>query len=407
MSNSPRSRSARPAIFALAIVALIVGVSLLLLAVGVNVLHIGDTFVAGLYPPIAVTQQGAKIRDLYTIVFLIAVAIFVVVEALIIWSVVRYRRKPGDDTLPPQTHGNNVAEFVWTIVPTLIVIFLFFVSWDTLNAVDTSAADAQTTKITAQAGQFQWQFDYIGPDGKTVVYTEFLPLVSQGGGMMVPAGRTVQLSLVSHDVIHAFYVPQFLFKRDVVPGRTNQFDFTVDAADAGQTFRGQCAELCGSGHSIMLFEVKALAPADFDKWLADKAAAAAASPSPAPSGSPATSSAPPPSGSPSASSAPAPSGSPAAAGPTLQITASGIQYVEKSLTAPAGTPFQIDFDNQDPGTPHNVSIHKDSPTGDEVFKGEVFPGVAKKTYDIPALAAGSYAYVCTVHPTMTGTLTVQ
>jgi cytochrome c oxidase subunit 2 len=407
MSSSPRSRSARPAIFALAIVALIVGVSLLLLAVGVNVLHIGDTFVAGLYPPIAVTQQGAKIRDLYTIVFLIAVAIFVVVEALIIWSVVRYRRKPGDDTLPPQTHGNNVAEFVWTIVPTLIVIFMFFVSWDTLNAVDTSAADAQTTKITAQAGQFQWQFDYIGPDGKTVVYTEFLPLVSQGGGMMVPAGRTVQLSLVSHDVIHAFYVPQFLFKRDVVPGRTNQFDFTVDAADAGQTFRGQCAELCGSGHSIMLFEVKALAPADFDKWLADKAAAAAASPSQAPSGSPGNSPAPAPSGSPGASSAPAPSGSPAAAGPTLQVTASGIQYVEKSLTAPAATPFQIVFDNQDPGTPHNVSIHKDSPTGEEVFKGEVFPGVAKKTYDIPALAAGTYAYVCTVHPTMTGTLTVQ
>jgi cytochrome c oxidase subunit II len=410
MSSSPRSRSARPAIYALAIVALIVGVSLLLLAIGVNVLHIGDTFVAGLFPPVAVTEQGAKIRDLYTMVFLIAVAIFVVVEALIIWSVVRYRRKPGDDTLPPQTHGNNIAEFVWTIVPTLIVIFMFFVSWDTLNAVDTSAADAQTTKITAQAGQFQWQFDYIGPDGKTVVYTEFLPLVSQGGGMMVPAGRTVQLSLVSHDVIHAFYVPQFLFKRDVVPGRTNQFDFTVDAADVGQTFRGQCAELCGSGHSIMLFEVKALAPADFDKWLADKAAAAAASSSPAPSGSAGSSAAPVPSGSPGAGSgspAPAPSGSPAAAGPTLQITASGIQYVEKSLTAPAGTPFQIDFDNQDPGTPHNVSIHKDSPTGEEVFKGEVFPGVAKKTYDVPALAAGTYAYVCTVHPTMTGTLTVQ
>ena len=405
MSSSPRSRSARPAIFALAIVALIVGASLLLLAVGVNVLHIGETFVTGLYPPIAVTQQGAKIRDLYTIVFLIAVAIFVLVEALIIWSVVRYRRKPGDDTLPPQTHGNNVAEFVWTIVPTLIVIFMFFVSWDTLNAVDTSAADAQTTKITAQAGQFQWQFDYIGPDGKTVLYTEFLPLVSQGGGMMVPAGRTVQLSLVSHDVIHAFYVPQFLFKRDVVPGRTNQFDFTVDAADAGQTFRGQCAELCGCGHSIMLFEVKALAPADFDKWLADKAAAAAASPAPASSGSPGTSSAPAQSGSPGASSAPAPSQG--ATGPTLQITASGIQYVEKSLTAPAGTPFQIAFDNQDPGTPHNVSIHKDSPTGEEVFKGEVFPGVAGRTYDIPALAAGTYGYVCTVHPTMTGTLTVQ
>ena len=252
-------------------------------------------------------------------------AIFLLVEGLIIWTVIRYRRKPGDDTLPAQTHGNNIAELVWTVVPTLIVIFMFFVSWDTLNAVDTSAADAQTTRITAQAGQFQWQFDYVAADGKTVLYTESIPLVSQGGGMMVPAGRTVQLSLVSHDVIHAFYVPQFLFKRDVVPGRTNQFDFTVDATEAGQTFRGQCAELCGSGHNIMLFEVHALAPADFDKWLADKVAAANATPPPAPSGG--------------------------AAGPPLQITASGIQYVQKSLTAKAGTPFQIEFDNQDPSTP--------------------------------------------------------
>jgi plastocyanin len=160
----------------------------------------------------------------------------------------------------------------------------------------------------------------------------------------------------------------------------------------------------------MLFEVKALAPADFDKWLADKAAAAAASPSPAASGGAGGSPAPAPSGSPgtgTGSPAPAPSGSPAAAGPTLTITASGIQYVEQSLTAPAGTAFKIDFENHDPGTPHNVSIHKDSPTGEEVFKGDVFPGVAGKTYDVPALTAGTYAYVCTVHPTMTGTLTVQ
>jgi len=407
MSSSPRSNATRTAIFALGVGAAIIIVSLLLLAFGVDVLKIGDTFVTGLFPPVAVTSQGAQIRELYTVIFLIAVAIFLVVEGLIIWTVIRYRRKPGDDTLPPQTHGNNVAEFVWTVVPTLIVILMFIVSWQTLNAVDTSAADANTTRIRAVAAQFQWQFDYLDQNDK-VLYTEFIPLVSGGGGMMVPAGRTVQLSLVSKDVIHAFYVPQFLFKRDVVPGRTNQFDFTVDAADAGQTFRGQCAELCGIGHSIMLFEVKALTPQEFDTWLAGKAAQNPPAPSPGASGAPAPSgSAPAPSG-----SAPAPGGSApaasAAAGASVSLTASGIQYVEKTLTAPANAPFQIDFDNEDAGVAHNVTIHKDSPTGEQVFAGDIFPGVAKKTYDVPALAAGTYSYVCAVHPTqMIGTLTVQ
>ena len=210
--------------------------------------------------------------------------------------------------------------------------------------------------------------------------------------MIVPAGRTVQLSLVSNDVIHAFYVPQFLFKRDVVPGRTNQFDFMVNESDAGQTFRGQCAELCGSGHSIMLFEVKALSAADFDAWLAEKS-------KPAPSAPPA------PSGEPAPSGQPAPSGG--AADETLTVVAKNVKFEQSSLTAAAGNPFNIDFKNEDAGTPHNVAIHQGSPTGPEVFKGEIFPGVAEKVYVVPALQPGPYAFVCTVHPNMTGTLTVQ
>jgi plastocyanin len=89
------------------------------------------------------------------------------------------------------------------------------------------------------------------------------------------------------------------------------------------------------------------------------------------------------------------------------VTAHNIAYDQSSLTATAGAPFKIDFKNEDAGTPHNVSIHQGSPTGQEVFKGEIFPGVAEKTYDVPALTAGAYAFVCTVHPNMTGTLTVQ
>ena len=337
MSSSPRSRSSQTAIFALAVGAALIGVILILLYYGVNVLEAGQEVLTGLYPPIAVTTQGAEIRNLYTVIFLIAVAIFLVVEGLIIWTVIRYRRKPGDDTLPPQTHGNNIAEFVWTIVPTIIVIFMFFVSWQTLNQVDTASAGAQT-KIRALAGQFQWQFDYLAQDGTTVLYTEYIPLSKDGGGMTVPAGRTVLLSLVSNDVIHAFYVPQFLFKRDVVPGRTNQFDFMVNASDAGQTFRGQCAELCGVGHSIMLFDVHALTATEFDAWLAEKVKS---NPPPAPSGAA-------PSGATPSGAAPsgaAPSGGPAPSGATPSGAA-------PSGAAPSGGRGRRD--GQDPRQGHRV-----------------------------------------------------
>jgi mono/diheme cytochrome c family protein/plastocyanin len=94
-------------------------------------------------------------------------------------------------------------------------------------------------------------------------------------------------------------------------------------------------------------------------------------------------------------------------GTVLQLAASGIAYDQTDLTAPANTPFQIAFTNNDAGIPHNVSIHEGSPTGTEVFKGTIFTGVATQTYDVPALPAGTYSFVCSVHPNMVGTLTVK
>jgi mono/diheme cytochrome c family protein/plastocyanin len=107
--------------------------------------------------------------------------------------------------------------------------------------------------------------------------------------------------------------------------------------------------------------------------------------------------------SPSPSGSAAPSTNPNAT--VVPLVAQGIQYTTTELTAPADTPFVIEFDNQDAGTPHNVEI-KDS-TGAVVFKGDIFNGVAKRDYQVPALKAGTYPFVCTVHPTMTGTLTVK
>jgi plastocyanin len=107
---------------------------------------------------------------------------------------------------------------------------------------------------------------------------------------------------------------------------------------------------------------------------------------------------------PSTAASAGPSGS---GGDVVQISALGIKYEQTSVTVKAGTSFQIAFDNKDAGVPHNVSIHQGSATGAELFKGTVFNGVETRTYTVPPLDAGAYAFVCTVHPTMIGTLTAQ
>lgn len=94
-------------------------------------------------------------------------------------------------------------------------------------------------------------------------------------------------------------------------------------------------------------------------------------------------------------------------GGAVAIAATGIAFEQAEVSAPAGEPFQIAFTNNDAGTPHNVAIHKGDASGEVVFKGEIFSGVETRTYDVPALEAGAYAFVCTVHPTMVGTLTAE
>jgi cytochrome c oxidase subunit II len=322
-------------------------------------------------PPEAVTSQGREVRGLYEFVFAIAVGVFVLVEGLIIFAVIRYRRKPTDTELPPQIHGNNVLEIIWTVVPAIIVAVMFLFSYSALQKVQaTTPTDIQ---VRAVAAQFQWEFEYLSADGQTVLFQELEPQ------MTVPAGKTVHLQLKANDVIHAFYVPKFLFKRDVVPGVNNSFDFMVDAADAGQTFNGQCAELCGTYHGSMLFTVKALSPADYDTWLAAQIAKANATPPPAPSGG--------------------------AGEVQLDLAAKDVQFSTTTLDAPADKPFTIKFQNDDPSITHNVAITDSA--GQEVFKGEIFAGVDSRVYPIPALKAGAYQFSCSVHPAMTGTLTVK
>jgi cytochrome c oxidase subunit 2 len=368
---------------------------------------------AALYPPTGVTTEGTATHGLYDVVFFIAAAIFFAVEGAIVWIVLRYRRKPTDTELPSQFHGNNLIEIIWTVIPTVIVLFLFVVSYQTLNTVE-AKSDKPVVNVRAEAQRFAWSFVYrdarnqplvTDADGKEHVYF---------GTLYVPPGAPVHVTLFSPDVIHAFYVPKFLFKRDVVPGMANNFDFNVEPGDAGQTFRGQCAELCGIGHGGMTFEVKATTSlAVFQAWLQNQIDTHGQGP--APGGGPAISQAPPssqapggspPAGSPAAGS-PGPGGSPAAGSPTtIKIAALNLAFDKSAIEAPAGQPFSIEFANNDGGVPHNIDILDSG--GGVVFNGAIDTGPKTVTYQVPALAAGTYKFRCVVHPgQMTGTLTVK
>jgi len=369
MSTSPRKRPASEALVAGGVVVLLIAIIGLIFWSGAG---------AALYPPKAATIQGEEVSKLYDIVFAIAAAIFILVEGLIVWSILRYRRRPGDTDLPPQTHGNNFVEALWTIIPTIIVLYLFAISWQTLNTVDyTSVANGQQpdVQIHVIAGQFQFQFEYLDAQGKHLA-TQTKP-AGADGGMAVPVGKKVYVTLSSGDVIHAWYVPRFLFKRDIIPGQTNHFEFTVDPAEAGNTFRGQCAELCGIGHNAMQFSVTAMTQADYDAWLAKLVETANATPAPAPSGA-----------------------------ATLTLSAKNIAFESKDLSAPADTPFVIAFKNDDPSSiTHDVQIKDGS--GKVLQTQDTIPGGTAANYQYTPLAAGTYTFFCSVHSNMTGTLTVK
>ena len=205
-------------------------------------------------PVAPVTQAGQATLNLYLVTFVIAVIVFVIVEGLLLLITLRFRRKTGDDTLPKQTHGSNPLEILWTIIPAITVTALFIGAFITLNEEEAHAANpALTVDVTG----FQWQWTF---DTRTRASSSPVP-ARKARSWALPINETVHIRLHAADVIHSFYVPQFLYKKDVVPGRTNEFDVVVQQVG---TFSGQCAEFCGISHADMHFTVQAMERADFD-----------------------------------------------------------------------------------------------------------------------------------------------
>lgn len=196
--------------------------------------------------------------DLWDLTFAIAVAVFVIVEAVLVFTLIRFRRRPGREAA--QFHGNTKVEVILTLIPTLILAGL---AVPTVKAIaDLSKAPKDALNITVTAKQFWWQYEY--PDAEVVTANE----------MHVPINQPVLLTLEGTDVIHSFWIPKLTGKQDVVPGRTNRMQF--EATEPG-TYWGQCTEFCGLSHANMRLRVIAHEPADFQQWLAEQQQPAAAS----------------------------------------------------------------------------------------------------------------------------------
>jgi cytochrome c oxidase subunit II len=335
---------------------------------------VGTTLLAGCGSLPGVTEQSRNAHDLYNLMFVIATVIFLLVEGLIVWAVLRYRRR--DDALPPQFHGNNLLEVGWTLGPLLIVGVLFWFSWQAQHRVE---AETPNPDVTVNVTGFQWQWSFTFQGEKVRVEEDKPPqdltlrgTIARPPQIYLPVGRSIHFNLQSRDVIHSFYIAQFLFKRDAIPGQTNHFEVTIEKPG---TYAGQCAEFCGLAHNGMHFSIKAVPQAEYRRWIEDRKRAAA-------SGCPDD--------------------------PTRgQIAAKDIAFDKDCLAAPAGKPFNLKFDNQD-AVDHNVSVYKTEAAADVLFQGAIFKGPKTETYNLKPMPKGSYFFRCDVHPSaMTGKLVVR
>ncbi len=214
--------------------------------------------------PDPATQEAQGIFDLWIWGWVAAMVTGIVVWGLIFWVVFRYRQKSPDE-IPVQTRYNLPLEIFYTIAPILMVIVFFY--WTVKVQNDVLVLDEEPDhRVVAVGSQWTWTFNYTGEDavGDRNVYTS-------GTGrdiptLWLPVDETVRFDLSSPDVIHSFWIPGFLMKLDVVPGRDNSFQVTPRTIGE---FRGKCAELCGVYHSRMLFNVNVVSKADYEAHLRD------------------------------------------------------------------------------------------------------------------------------------------
>jgi cytochrome c oxidase subunit 2 len=239
------------------------------------------------------SPPAESIRQMSILVLAITASIFVVVEAVLFYSIFRFRRRPGEplsgDGEPPQVYGSMPIEIAWTTAPTLIVFLLILVIgrtvWEVRRApFEPPPEGTQPLNLTVIGHQWWWEYVLDTYEGQPLKAADGTPLIT-ANELHVPASnleqhkpgaqatgliatshqhRPVYLRLLSADVCHSYWVPRLAGKTDLIPGRDNQMWFETDRKEL---FLGQCAEFCGTQHAHMLLRVQVDSPEDFQAWL--------------------------------------------------------------------------------------------------------------------------------------------
>ncbi len=199
--------------------------------------------------PVEASAEAVLIDGLFRMLMGVATVIFLLVEGVLLYTVIRFRRKPGEEGDGKPVHGNNTLEIVWTVIPAIIVAVIGVYAYQVLTTIEQPREDPLVVQIIGR--QFSWEF----------VYPESL---ISSGVMHLPVDRPVQFQIESKDVIHSFWVPAFRLKQDATPGQIDEF--VVTPTKIGR-YPIRCAELCGAAHAAMVSEVVVQSKEDFEAWL--------------------------------------------------------------------------------------------------------------------------------------------
>lgn len=186
-----------------------------------------------------------------------AIVILFLVTGVLLYALLRFRRRREDEPPPKQVHGNVRLELAWTVAPAILLLVLAGpVIW---GIVELAREPEEALQVRVTASQWKWDYEY--PE---ILVGEEEPLKVSGGDLVIPVDRDILVTLTADDVIHSFWVPKLAGKQDAIPGRENKLRFK--ASEEG-TFSGQCAEFCGIGHANMRITVVVQSEAEFQDWV--------------------------------------------------------------------------------------------------------------------------------------------